>query len=934
MYGGMSLLAGNDVSKATLLNPVTNANMGSGALAWANNPPYNNIAHTGWDHANPVPAAAGLWAEWSYRADAVGEVALDLRTWGPGYGSCFPTAADIDQNCVVNLADLERLIDCWLDPALCDPDADLFASSTIDLGDFSVLASQWQMTGVPSPIIWDTLTITNAPAGPSIQDNLVLYLPYDEGAGVITNDLSGNGFHGKLYCQNAYGGLYDTIKWAQPVLNDNHWTNGRFGKAIKFYSGTFPNSAWVGTKQTEIVDTHILGKGVYTENSAGGPSSAQDWSYSFWVKRPTDRSVNGMSSWINAFTVQPGKALTGDEAGVDYWTWDDLQYDQLHTRFSETGSGSGRYLKSGINGGTLWEEDNIGWALGSGNGNGTWQNIIMLFNGDPAGADKSVLSVYVNGSLVQKISGNTNGWGYLPAEVVTIGMTTMKGIAINDEVDDVGVWNRLLTPSEIAYLQSNPVKPAQLSPVNQTAPANLAVLTANGSMTWDAGPSGPFDSYNVYLGTSMDEVNSGAAGTLKGNQTGTSYAYSNLQGTYYWRVDGVKNGVGIAKGNVRQFWAGKWIQTEFVNMMGWTDIEQFQQSWRGTYADALYTMGIRHAMDPDTGMQHFYGKGIGVFIYKNPTTGSFAEQYKNTPTNKGYFQYDEPSVGSFGTVASYHNACRAADPSRPSYTNLLSSQGMGFGMSYNDYLEAFLTSVNPEVLSYDCYPYRYGIGNHWKSLEIARGKALNRGIPLWNWQETNQGGGTGGYVGSDLNKRRLRFVTYSSLAYGVKGFSWWGISKVFNVLPNTNESSFTQRTFTLGDAYNDVTAVNAEINRLGTAMVLLTSTAVYHTNSTSDTTLLPGNHWVQVPNSDPGGLVLGMFKDAQNKDYAMIANKSDTATINNKQVTFQNTAISTVSVFNEQTGNWDGLTVQGSYPSQYIVLPSMGPGYGKLLKIN
>lgn len=688
----------------------------------------------------------------------------------------------------------------------------------------------------------------------------------------------------------------------------------------------------MGTKQTETIDTHILGKGLYSENSSGGLHSAQDWSYSFWVRRPADKSIYLLSSWINAFDVQAAKSLTGDEAGVDYWSWTDLRYDHLHTRFSDSGSGSSRYLKSGINQGTLWEEDNIGTALGSSNGNGTWQNIIMLFDGDPAGADKSALSVYVNGSMVSKISGNTNGWGYLPTEVITIGMTTLKGIAINDEIDDVAVWNRLLAPSEIAYLQSNPVKPTQFSPVTPTAPANLAVLTPSGNLTWEPGPSAPFDSYNVYLGTNMEDVQNGTGGTFKGSQGGTSYPYSNLQGTYYWRVDGVKSGVGVAKGNIRRFWAGVWKQTEFVNMMGWTDIEQYRSDYRDSYAQALYDMGIRHAMDPDTGMQYFYPRGIRVFIYKNPTTGSFAEQYKNTPTNCGYFQFDEPWYDDWGTVAFYHNACRNADPSRPSYTNLLSADGTGQS-SFAGYVDQFISNVNPEILSFDCYPYRYGWGDYWCSLEVARQKALAANIPLWNWHETNQGGGTGGYVGSDTNRKRLRKVTYTSLAYGVKGFSWWGISKVFNVFPNTLESSFTQRTFTLGEAYSDVQAVNAEINRLGAVMVNLTSQAVYHTNSEGWTTQLSSNpnFWVQVADSD-AGFVLGTFKDPSNVDYAFVSNKSDSSTVNNKQVTFKQ-QVSSVSVFNEQNGSWDGLAVNGSYPNQYVTLPAMGPGYGKLLRI-
>ena len=75
MYGAMTIVAagpGWSADWAALTNPVTNANMGAGAMGWANTYPYSNIAHTGWNYANPVPASAGQDAATLERASVCG----------------------------------------------------------------------------------------------------------------------------------------------------------------------------------------------------------------------------------------------------------------------------------------------------------------------------------------------------------------------------------------------------------------------------------------------------------------------------------------------------------------------------------------------------------------------------------------------------------------------------------------------------------------------------------------------------------------------------------------------------------------------------------------------------------------------------------------------------------------------------------------------
>jgi hypothetical protein len=49
-------------------------------------------------------------------------------------------------------------------------------------------------------------------------------------------------------------------------------------------------------------------------------------------------------------------------------------------------------------------------------------------------------------------------------------------------------------------------------------------------------------------------------------------------------------------------------------------------------------------------------------------------------------------------------------------------------------------------------------------------------------------------------------------------------------------------------------------------------------------------------------------------------------------VTFS-TTVNSLQIFYEQSGKWSTLTIKGSPGSQYVQF-YMGPGYGKLLKID
>ena len=76
-------------------NPVLNANMGSGAISVQYASPYTHVVDTGWNYANPVPAAAGLWAEWTYTPVTAAVGKIEILQWDTNWASTFYDTVEV-----------------------------------------------------------------------------------------------------------------------------------------------------------------------------------------------------------------------------------------------------------------------------------------------------------------------------------------------------------------------------------------------------------------------------------------------------------------------------------------------------------------------------------------------------------------------------------------------------------------------------------------------------------------------------------------------------------------------------------------------------------------------------------------------------------------------------------------------------------------------
>jgi hypothetical protein len=168
---------------------------------------------------------------------------------------------------------------------------------------------------------------------------------------------------------------------------------------------------------------------------------------------------------------------------------------------------------------------------------GEWTHLAATYDG-------SSMKVYYNGVVV----GEMEASGQLGTSDGTLCIgtkheTAPAGDEFNGMLDDVRIYNRALSVSEIKQLGGDPL-------AGSPAPADRAVHEDTwANLSWSPGAWAA--SHDVYLGTNQDDVTKGIGDTFIGNQDSTFLVVGFpgftlpdglVEGTtYYWRVDEVND---------------------------------------------------------------------------------------------------------------------------------------------------------------------------------------------------------------------------------------------------------------------------------------------------------------------------------------------------------------------------------------------------------
>lgn len=248
--------------------------------------------------------------------------------------------------------------------------------------------------------------------------------------------------------------------------------------------------------------------------------------------------------------------------------------------------------------------------------------------------------------------------------------------------------------------------------------------------------------------------------------------------------------------------------------------------------------------------------------------------YQNHPSLAGFNVFDEPAQSRFPTVGALTGIVRKLAPNLMPYSNLWPGNGAG----YAAFVQAYIDTVQPPLISFDRYPILTdGIDlNYFDNWAIFRDASLKSGLPAWTYVQSV------GYNGHRVpTASQLAWQVNISLAYGCKGiqyFTYWTPD------PARGEG-FTQALISVDGKrtplYGAAKALNHHwLQPVGGQLKPLISESVQHANDTplppSAVAFTPGDH---LTSATGDAAVLGLFKAAQDDGtrHLLVANRDPDA---------------------------------------------------------
>lgn len=175
------------------------------------------------------------------------------------------------------------------------------------------------------------------------------------------------------------------------------------------------------------------------------------------------------------------------------------------------------------------------------------------------------------------------------------------------------------------------------------------------------------------------------------------------------------------------------------------------------------------------------------------------DKVKLHPALYAYYLVDEPGAGAFPILGKLVAYLRAKDPAHLAYINLLPTYAneaqlnvttdaaekakVGYpqdfagvatddktALRYREHLRQFVKTVKPDLISYDHYHFMKNLdgAQYFLNIALIREAALKARLPFLNIIQTCDSPAEG-WRGP--NENELRWLTYTSLAYGAQGIS-------------------------------------------------------------------------------------------------------------------------------------------------------------------
>ena len=249
------------------------------------------------------------------------------------------------------------------------------------------------------------------------------------------------------------------------------------------------------------------------------------------------------------------------------------------------------------------------------------------------------------------------------------------------------------------------------------------------------------------------------------------------------------------------------------------------------------------------------------------------DAFKTHPAAYGYFIADEPSATRFADLARLKDYILQRDPDHLVHINLadntFATNSLGVP-THQEYLDQYLNTVQPQLISYDHYTFVTGGDrySYFSNLATFRRAAIQVDVPLLNvvqgmgWEDPNSS--ISSYRLPNANE--LRFLNYTTLAYGGQGisyFNYWRFEGATGGIQPYPDGSDTE-------VYTALKSLNPQFMAIAGQLQPLASLGAYHLGDRPPGTVrLPGNSpftvtpplpdTVYVTNEPVEGMLIGLF---------------------------------------------------------------------------
>jgi hypothetical protein len=249
---------------------------------------------------------------------------------------------------------------------------------------------------------------------------------------------------------------------------------------------------------------------------------------------------------------------------------------------------------------------------------------------------------------------------------------------------------------------------------------------------------------------------------------------------------------------------------------------------------------------------------------------SLVSKIGRNPAVYGYYLRDEPGAEMFPGLARVANLIRELSPGKWPYINLFPDYANSTQLgttNYSDYLERFIATCHPSIISYDNYSLMDDGSvreSYWTNLEAIRTASRKHGLEFWNIVLS-----VAHFSYRELNAADFRFQVYTTLAYGGRGISYF---TYFTPSTGNYRMAPIDQFGNTTPTWYSMQHVNLQIQKLAPTLLQLTSDAAYHFGQVPAGACGPPVNSL-LTGAGGGSALVGDFTHRDGSRYVMIVNK-------------------------------------------------------------